>query len=502
MPEEIQPLVFSCRGGLVLNKSSFEIPSGAAVKLLNFEPSIEGGYRRINGFALWNSTEVPFVLSATEKVLMSAIFGSSIIAARGTAVYTATASSAWTTIDSARTGAGRYSHERYNFNGTDKLVFCDGTNYASTWDGSTIVDLNGVGSPTAPEFIAIFKNHIFFADSTTNTVTFTTPFSEADFATGGGTLKVDAKIVGLKVYRDDLYIFADTRIYKLSGSSVSDFVIVPITRNIGCLNGRTIQEFAGDLVFLAPDGLRNIRGTTKIDDVDLGTISEAVRPRFKEHPSPALFESVVIPNKTQYRLFFCNSTASEINTKGLMLVMQKPADYNPEGYEFSDLKGIKPSCTDYDILGTDYVVIHGGYDGYIYQQEVGITFNGVAINATYRSPDLMAGDPGMHKDFTHILVNYTPETTISASIYIRYDYEVAAAVAPDPYPLVVTTVVSPYGAVTYGTGVYGGASDPLLRQPIEGSGFAVAVRVTDSGATSGPFTLRGFQLEYTPGARR
>ena len=42
---------------------------------------------------------------------------------------------------------------------------------------------------------------------------------------------------------------------------------------------------------------------------------------------------------------------------------------------------------------------------------------------------------------------------------------------------------------------------PLFRQSVEGSGFAVALRVNDGGVTA-PYSLRGFGLEYQVGARR
>jgi hypothetical protein len=40
-----------------------------------------------------------------------------------------------------------------------------------------------------------------------------------------------------------------------------------------------------------------------------------------------------------------------------------------------------------------------------------------------------------------------------------------------------------------------------LHQPVEGSGFAVALRVVDN-AESAPYSLKGFQLEFDVGARR
>ena len=55
----ISPFVVSCAGGLTLNKDVFSMEPGEALILQNFEPDIKGGYRRVNGTALFNSTIVP-----------------------------------------------------------------------------------------------------------------------------------------------------------------------------------------------------------------------------------------------------------------------------------------------------------------------------------------------------------------------------------------------------------------------------------------------------------
>ena len=68
-----------------------------------------------------------------------------------------------------------------------------------------------------------------------------------------------------------LFIFCENRIFKLTGSSLSNFAVEPVTRNIGCINGDfTVQEFAGDLIFLGPDGLRTVAATARIGDTELG----------------------------------------------------------------------------------------------------------------------------------------------------------------------------------------------------------------------------------------
>ena len=100
-----------------------------------------------------------------------------------------------------------------------------------------------------------------------------------------------------------------------------------------------------------------------------------------------------------------------------------------------------------------------------------------------------------------VIVNYKPESVIDADLFVRYDYESSDSLRPAAYPLDSTDIAGIYGTSVYGTPTYGGTAQPLVRQPVEGSGFAVALRVNDGGETA-PYSLKGFQLEYQVGARR
>ena len=100
-----------------------------------------------------------------------------------------------------------------------------------------------------------------------------------------------------------------------------------------------------------------------------------------------------------------------------------------------------------------------------------------------------------------VIVNFKPESTIDADLFVRYDYESAESARPAAYPLDSSDIAGIYGIATYGGPTYGGTSTPLVRQPVEGSGFAVALRVNDGGVTA-PYSLKGFQLEFDLGARR
>ena len=494
----LSPFVFACSGGLVLDLSTFDMQPGMALELQNFEPDIKGGYRRISGYAKWNSNIVPQDASASEKVLMSAYFKGKVIAARGTKIHEGGKTGSWTQIDTGRTSAGKYTHFRYNLAGTEFIVWADGANHATKYDGSTVTDLNATGAPTNPKFVVGFKDALFFAgmSSTPQAITFTAPFTDNDFSTanGAGTINVDSNITGLFPFRDQLFIFCEERIFKLVGNTIADFQVLPVTREIGCVNGHTIQEVGGDIIFLGPDGLRTVAGTEKIGDVELGTISRQVQPRFEGLTDVDEFDSVVLPDKTQYRIFFSNANTTRANTTGVIAVRK-------QAYEFADIRGIRPSSTDFIVDEGESIVLHGEYDGFVYRQESGNDFDGNTITGKYRSPDLSLGDAGIRKNFQRIIINYAPEAAVNADLFVRYDYESPQVPRPAAYPFDTATVVAVYGTSVYGTATYGGQSNPLVRQPIEGSGFAVALRVNDRGV-SAPYSLKGFQLEFDVGARR
>ena len=98
-------------------------------------------------------------------------------------------------------------------------------------------------------------------------------------STGSGSIKLDDQVVGLKSFRDDLIIFCKNSIYKLVNiNSSSTIAVEPITQNIGCMDGDSIQELGGQLLFLAPDGIRTVAGTARIGDIELGSLSRKIQP--------------------------------------------------------------------------------------------------------------------------------------------------------------------------------------------------------------------------------
>ena len=470
-----KPMVVSCSGGLVLNKDVFAMHPGEALQLQNFEPSIEGGYRRLNGTTLYNSTIVPQVSASTERIQMSAIFNDLIIAARGGTVYTATGEAAAFTLNTS------YSEDIINATG-------------------------GGTAPTNPKFVKSFANHMFYAgmSNATSTLIFSGPYTEDDFDTGAGSIIMGDVITGLKVFRDELFVFCESSIYKIAGTSSSNFAKAEVAKGIGTLAHHSIQEIGGDIIFLAADGIRTIAGTARIGDVELGTVSKQVQDRINDIGYDNV-TSLVIRDKSQYRLFYPQTDGGEASSKGLIAVIKQNPNTQQMGFEYADIKGLKVSSCDSDLISNVETTVSGGYDGYIYKQDDGNVWTRASItstmDATFRSPDMTMGDPGVRKNMQRVNVNWKPEGEVSASMFVRYNYDDSDTPQPNAFTLETSGTGAIFGSGKFGTAVYGQGDLPITRQGIEGSGFAVALKITDTSSNN-PFALRGFELEFTPGGRR
>jgi hypothetical protein len=507
---QISPYTASCGGGLILNKDVYNMQPGEALQLTNFEPSVEGGYRRINGTTKYNSTIVPQVSSSGERVLLSAIFNDVIIAGRGGTVYSGTTSGSWTSRGTSKGTAYTYDFDKYNYNGTNKIIIATGSTNAFTLDTSyteDIINATGGGTaPTAPKYVKSFANHMFYAgmSDATHNIIFSGPFTEDDFDTSAGSIKVGDVVTGLKVFRNELFIFCKRSIYKITGTSSSNFALAEIAKNVGTIAHHSIQEISGDLLFLSADGVRTIAGTERIGDIELGTVSKQIQDRINDITYDNV-TSLVVRDKSQYRLFYPKTTGVEASSRGIIAVIKVNPNTNQLGYEYADIKGLKVSCCDSDYISNTETIVSGGYDGYIYKQESGNVWTRASstynLDSTYRSPDMTMGDPGIRKSMERVNLNWKPEGEVAANMYLQFNYNDVNT----PQPSVITLESSGSGAYfgigTYGTSAYGQGDLPITRKSVEGSGFAIALKITDT-SNKIPWAIRGFQLEFVAGGRR
>jgi len=517
MPDRWQTYPIEFRGGLISNLSPLQHGSaapGSARNLINFEPSTEGGYRRIEGFTKFNSN----VVTGQNNVLGITFFRNRVIAARDQSSTDpklfagAAGSGAWTDLSTSLTlgaSATRVRFCKYNFDGNDKLFIVDGIGYPLILAGVAASDLSQLSGPSdlqGATHAVEFKEHIFAAKG--ENLIFSAPFEDDDFtaASGGGIINVGSSITDLIVFREQLIVFSEDRISRIVGSSIAEFQMQPITDNIGCVVNDTAREISGDVIFLGPDGLRTVAGTERNEDFNLASVTKPVQKEIVALTSGnTSFSSVTIREKSQYRIFGFASTTTAAASKGI--IGTQIQGEQGTGLNWAETTGIKAYVADSTYTGKTETVIFANDDGYVYQMESGNSFDGSNITASFSTPYFPITDPRTRKSVYRATIYTDPQGTVNLDFNMKYDLSETGVIEPATISLSNTSSsasIATFGdpAAVFGTSTYSGESlQSIFDTQTQGSGFTVSLQFESSG-TGPPFSLDAAVIEYGQYGRR
>jgi len=513
MPENLASYKVYCEGGLNTNRdvlSQGERQPGSATLLVNYEPAITGGYRRISGFSNAYGT-----VTGTGSVLGVCVadgINNGILACRKPSSgnnylhYWNTSTSAWVAVTTSGSptmvGVSKVRFTRFNF-GSPKVLLTDGINPAATYDGSTYTQITHADAPTDPKYSAVFQNHVFLAgDPAENTnLYFSAPNAETDYsaANGAGVINVGFPIVAIKSFRDQLYIFGTTNIKRLSGNNIANFILEEVTDDLGCLATDSVVEIAGDLLFLSQDGLRPISGTNKIGDVNLESMSKNIQSIFTDIVFDIDLEglsSVIIHQKSQVRFFFAAA-----DSQGIIAGFRQNSQTGQLGFEFGQLLGLEATCADSGYIGQNEFVIHGDSTGKVHRQEQGNSFNNVDIFSLYQTPFLHMQDPEQRKIFYNVATYLRSEGDNELTMSVLYDYEDFNTLGPTNFTLTTENAAAYYNEALYNsTAVFDGNPAPVKRTNVSGSGKSVAFKYVTND-TNASHSIQGLVITFGVGDR-
>jgi hypothetical protein len=538
-----QPFAVACQGGLNKVSSQLELyrTPGEALRLQNFEVSTTGGYRRISGYSQFGDGTRP---NSSNAILGLQVYADGLIVCSGTNIYFSQDGDSWLLLnrasvagggDNYSTFGGRSTSARTSQGQADFAIYEGDTDYGElivTDRGSGVkpfyFKMTGTGDLDTrtffakeitvsgthyPKYCVIHDKHLVVGGAATaeNTIFYSGTSDIDDFtSSGSGSILLDDQVVGLRSFRDDLIIFCRNSIYKLENiNNSSTITVTPITKNIGCSDGASIQEVGGQLLFLAPDGIRTVAGTARIGDVELGSLSRKIVPIFTDiadNIGSLKINSAVIRKRSQYRLFYGNSDTATSASYGVVGTLRMNAE-GASRFEWGELVGIQASQAFTSGFNKDNVekIYHGDYSGYVYNHDTGEAFNPAgtetAIEAAYESPDLDFGDLGTLKTLKYVKVSVSPEGTVQPSLRVRYDYEDTNKMHPADYTLDSIPTPAIFGKGVFNTSILGAANSPMVRQALQGSGNTAKFRIF-SDDTKGSYTINGLYINYEPSGRR
>lgn len=492
-------------GALTLGRQQY---NGYARRLINFEPW--RGYRRITGVTQFGG--VTGLASGSRTVRGVAVFNNKIMAARedGAGTYglyeQSLSAGSWTSLSLGLTisATGRVRNCKIGFSG-QKIVFVDGTGPARAYDGTSLTGLSASGSPANPSLVATFKNRLVLSgySSKPYAVTISAPNDETNYAGASGAIEVNVGDVVTQVrqFRDELIIFCANSIRKIMGDNSTNFTLLPIALNLGCVAPDSVFELGGNLYFWSGDGVRQISATDRINDTELGPITKPIAHTFEDliaaGHNPMDLISCTIQAKTQFRLFFSEKTTTETSAKGVLGAFVQDTITDQFKFEFAELLGINPSCCDSGFINGMEYIMHGGWDGKVYQQELGNDIHGNAIQAVYLSPFMDLQDPFIRKTLYRLLTYIEVEGNCTYYTRLRFDFDDNNVINPTNIRQDLTFDDSDFGdsAATYGTANYGGHNDPIIAQAIQGSCKTISIGIT-SVASQPSFHIMGFAIEH------
>ncbi len=588
MADAVSTFKAVCRGGLNTGSdvlSLGEQSSGAATQLINYEPNLEGGYRKINGYAhnfstvtgsgsvlgicvanginqgvlacrtpssgnnylhWWNfyysfnvasDSNLTVGQTLTERTsagdsstatsvtgtliskssntivvnfgrLPSAVFtnGSAISDdsfSTSTTISTAPAVVGWTAVSTSgsptMTNVSKVRFTELNF-GTPKIVLTDGINPAATYDGSTYTQITDSNTLTDPTISEEFQNHLFLTGDAAkpSIISFSAPTAETDFdpANGAGEINVGFEIVAIKKFRNVLYIFGKNNIKRLVGENSANFSLETVTSNLGCLATDSVVELGGDLLFLAPDGIRPIGGTNKIGDVNLETVSKNIQQTIKgliSDETLTALSSVIIRAKSQFRYIF-----STTGSYGLIGALRESE--GAMSFEFGQLSGIACTCADSGYIETEEFVLHGDSAGKVFQQESGNAFDTSNIVSVYKTPFIYMDNPEQRKNYYSVSSYLSAEGAHTISLAVTYDYENTEVLTPSNLTISSDNPAAFYDsgtniAIYDTTDIFDGNPSPVESTTFAGSGKSVSFKyVTDD--TKPSHSVQGYTVTY------
>lgn len=536
-----QTFQIACKGGLDLTTNTQELlqKPGWATRLLNFEPSTDGGYRRISGYEQLGTGRTP----GSEQTRIKGVHwldNSKLIVAHEDTIYLTYDLSNWVILNKdmdldanpngidytalqAATELPRASGYHYDFEifrqGTEVIIMgaCEGHSpfYASI-SGTTLADSTYIykelsitsGSLDGAVQTAKYKDQYVIAgmDSAPAEIYYSDILNPDDFeGANAGSIGFNDTVMGLKMFRESLYVFCANSIHKVDGLSSGSPQRVPITTRIGCVNGDSIEELAGDLVFLAPDGLRTLSATVKIGDINLSPLSENVASRLRIiNKNIALYDvrAETLKNKAQYRIFFKGKDGEAVGSYSVIMYMGTDVNGNVVP-EFSEISGFDVAAIHNSFYQGSEVTVTGDRLGNLWFHDQGTTFNDAQITFLYETPFFAIDDPSVRKNI-HKLVTYLRiEGDTNFNIAIKFDHDAANAYQPSPYNTGTLLAPAVYGSSVYTDNnvQYGTEKSPTINTLTEGSGKTIAIRIFPSGKRCDPFSLQGFDVNYVPAGR-
>lgn len=312
--------------------------------------------------------------TAAGRLIINAPSGGNFAAGAATAPgSTLTLSGAQSDITIAP--GGRYAFEVHNFYGqstTRRLYGVSGVQKAFEFDGTVYVPLNHNDNNRHPKFIGVNKEHLVLGVESSLILSGPGVPYQINAAAGGGEIPLGDTITNFMPQAgseqgDAFGVTTRSNVHMLYGTNSSDWNLVGF--NKGVMGLPYTASLLNQAYWLDDSGVINLRASQDFGNFTTAAMTQNIQSYITEKRTLAV-GSALNRDKSQYRLYFSDGTAlymTVVNGRLFGLMPQQLA------HTFH--------CLWDGVSATTRLFAGSATNGYVYQLDIGTSFDGSDIDA-------------------------------------------------------------------------------------------------------------------------
>lgn len=311
---------------------------------------------------------------------------------------------------------GRYEmivHNFYGATGFERAYGVNGVGSSFEFDGDSAIMISTGMPDDKPFLIAAHKKHLFLGfpkGSLQNSAlgeprNFTALLGAAEIGMGQELTNLAPNTAAT------LLVTTDSSVAVLSGNDSSDFLLETLSDEAGARQ-YTAQRI-GNVVYMDERGIRSVAATQSYGNFRLGTYTSLIQATLENKRNLGVqpVASMVVKGKDQYLILFDDGS-------GISIYMGRK---NPEAmlFQYPFVMTSAPFIAQID--GRERIFV-GADDGFVYELNVGPSFDGEEIEAYLQLPFGHQGAPRLLKRYHKALIECVcgPDTRIA--VVAQFDY--------------------------------------------------------------------------------
>ena len=390
------------------------------------------------------------------------------------------------------TTGGRYETVVANFGGGTanyKLYGCDGVNRGFEFDGTTFVPIVTGMAVDTPNHIAFHKQHLFLSFGAS------LQFSGLGYPyqwtplLGAGEIAMNATVTNLLVLPGDqssgalgVYTRQDTSV--LYGTSSANFSLSTFNSGTGAI-AYTAQNM--DQAYVLDDrGVISLGTSLNFGNFVPASLSMNI-PRFIRQHRELAVGSTVNRDKGQYRVFFSDGSGLYMTILNGQVLGSMPVQFTHN-----------INCSvDSEAPNGGTVQFFGSTNGYVYQMDLGTSFDGDPIPANINMIYNSTKSPRILKRYRKAAVELSGDSY--AEIQFGYDlgYRTIALTQPADASYQNDLRSSYWDEMVWDNFVWDGSDISPSEIEVTGTAENMAIRVSSNSDLFEPFTVNNIIVHYT-----